>query len=579
MLVLLIPIIFIGFFGIHFYTQSVEVQTAESTLQMINQVSENIDLYIKKNESVIDYLSWHESVLKFMNIESLDDPERILLEMQIREILDRVVSQNDEIQGILLVNNYSHYISNEIYRIKRRPLTDEMWFKQASLNIGRIQIFSTPLGRNLSNSLGYSSDDTVSLVKAVYEPETSRVLGALLIDLDRAVFSKLLNSISLGKSGCIFIIDSEGTIVDAPVTPLVYRIKKEWLVDNPRNVTIKTILNEKYQILYSVSDYTNWKTAGAISLNESLHVVVKMRRLIILSIAIVMIFTLLLSMFFSFRISNPIKELKILMKKVEKGDLYTSYQYRHDDEIGELGNSFNTMVVQIRNLINMVVKEQKKIREAEIRILHEQIKPHFLYNTLGLIQNMADEHNNRDISDIIVAVSRLFRISLSKGRELIPLEEEIEHVRSYLFILKARYSDKFRYRIINSVEDRCHILKFTLQPLAENAFYHGIKQKRGFGELIIKIGKSGSALRISVYDNGCGISEGKQSELHQVLFKQTGTCAESGYGIFNVNERIRLNFGEPYGLRFISRMDRGTVFWVDFPLLDNDSKFGGLLNA
>lgn len=174
------------------------------------------------------------------------------------------------------------------------------------------------------------------------------------------------------------------------------------------------------------------------------------------------------------------------MRQAETGDFSIRFSENRQDEIGQLGQSFNRMIEEISNLIDQVYHEQQRKRETELRVLQEQIKPHFLYNTLDTIQWMAQEHGAQDIVDMVSALTQLFRVGLSKGQEMIPLREELRHVESYLFIQKVRYEDKFDYTIsINPGIDQLRVLKVILQPLVENAIYHGIKERRGKGHILV----------------------------------------------------------------------------------------------
>jgi two-component system sensor histidine kinase YesM len=226
------------------------------------------------------------------------------------------------------------------------------------------------------------------------------------------------------------------------------------------------------------------------------------------------------------------------------------------------------MVEEIENLIQMVYEEQRAKREAELKILQAQIKPHFLYNTLDTIQWMAQERNAPDIAQITVALTHLFRIGLSKGNEIIPLSEELKHVESYLIIQLARYEDKLSYHIdLPEALKSQHVLKLILQPLVENAIYHGIKPKRGPGTIDIQVHRNEQRLYIRVSDDGVGISAERLAELREMLQRTENRPAEAGFGLYNVHERIVLTYGEPYGLFVDSKDHQGTVIEVCLPVL------------
>jgi two-component system sensor histidine kinase YesM len=271
--------------------------------------------------------------------------------------------------------------------------------------------------------------------------------------------------------------------------------------------------------------------------------------------------------FFTRSILQPIGRLRKLMKRAEAGDLSVYFASSNMDEIGQLGRGFNNMIIEIRKLIDLVYEEQKSKREAELRILQAQIKPHFLYNTLDTIQWMAQERKADDIVVMIMALTNLFRIGLNRGKESISVSEEIEHIQSYLFIQKARYESKLNYEInVEPTVKQEIVIKLTLQPLVENAIYHGIKARRGEGYIKIDVRKMDEKLCLSVTDNGAGIPQDQLSKLQAVLAGELVDGELPGFGLFNVHERIRLVYGEMYGIRLYSTMGVGTKVEVWYPL-------------
>ena len=281
---------------------------------------------------------------------------------------------------------------------------------------------------------------------------------------------------------------------------------------------------------------------------------------------------ILISLFLSSSIVKPIKELQGLMKDVEKGNLDIVYSHPGEDEIGQLGKSFNKMVRQIKNLINTVYIEQKDKREAELRALQAQIQPHFLYNTLDTIHWMALEHQAYDIVDMVDALTNLFRISISRGEEIIPYLEEIKHIESYLFVQKVRYEDKLEYEMYwDEKLKECKVLKLIIQPLVENAIYHGIKGKKGTGKVLIEGKIIGEEVELKVADDGIGMEKEKLSQIIDVL-EGRSKGEGVGYGMFNVNERIKLMFGNKYGIRIKSEYGKGTEVILRHPLIIDNRK-------
>jgi len=275
---------------------------------------------------------------------------------------------------------------------------------------------------------------------------------------------------------------------------------------------------------------------------------------------------ILISLFLASSIVKPVKELQGLMKDVEEGNLDIVYSHPGEDEIGQLGKSFNKMVSQIKNLIDTVYIEQKNKREAELRALQAQIQPHFLYNTLDTIHWMALEHQAHDIVDMVEALTNIFRISISRGEEMISYLEEIKHIESYLFVQKVRYEDKLEYEIL--FDDRLkkyRVLKLVIQPLVENSIYHGIKRKKGPGKIVIEGKIIDKEVELKIIDNGIGIEEEKLLKIIDVL-EGRSKGEGVGYGMFNVDERIKLMFGNEYGISIKSEYGKGTEVILRHPL-------------
>jgi two-component system, sensor histidine kinase YesM len=562
---ILLPIVTLGVLGNVIYSESIENQTNMHTAQMIEQVTRNVEFYIHDMENIIYYLSHEPMVVDFLKRENIGAPTESA-DTEVRRVLRTYTDTHQEIAGILIVNEKDRYISNEMYRIARDPLTDEMWYKRAVASPKTIQLFSKPIGRNITTTGNYSADEVVSIAKAVYDPVTGKRLGVILIDMQLNIIKQVIEAIKLGKSGFLYIMDANGDVVYAPVNPVVYRVKNDWLTD-PSHSIVKTIQGDSFQIIYKDSDYSNWKTVGVFSHNETLEEVTNIRHYSMLIGSFTLVLAVGAAFFFTASIAKPLGKLRSLMKRAEEGDLSVRFNSKYNDEIGQLGNSFNNMIQEISNLIDLVYEEQKRKREAELKTLQAQIKPHFLYNTLDTIQWMAQDHGAKDIFNVVGALATLFRIGLSKGKEMISVREELEHIKSYLMIQEARYEDKLNYEISyneNVLEYR--VLKLILQPLVENAIYHGLNARRGGGKITITAKLEDDKIIFCIADNGMGMTLEKMEEI-QALLNNNLEPTTTGFGVFNVHERIRLSFGSEYGLRYTSIYGEGTQVEVRHPLI------------
>jgi len=577
--VILIPLLTLGIFSPLISANSIKNETTSHVRQLIHQVTRNIDFCVTEMESVVSILLDDQNVRSFFGAARASEPFSKSNSDMVRRLMSTVSRVYPEIAGILLVNDQDKSLSNEIQPVTRDPLIQEQWYLTSVQDKKGVQLRPRPIGRNLR--MYYSADDVVSIVKAVVDPTTGISRGVVLIDMKLDVVKDIFVDMTLGQNGFLYIVDSKGEIVYAPVNPVVYRLRTEWLEDSevgaqPKSSSgyglsiVREIKGENYQIIAQESEVTRWKTVGVFPLNEIMEQVSSIRYYSLIIAGVTVSFAFAASIFFTSSIARPVIKLRSLMKEAEEGNLAVRFDGGQKDEIGYLGNSFNTMIDKIQKLIDMVYWEQQSKREAELKTLQEQIKPHFLYNTLDTIQWMAQDHGADDIVKIVSALTNLFRIGLSKGKEMISVRDEIEHVRSYLIIQKARYEDKFDFSL--SVEEevlKLMVLKLTLQPLVENAIYHGIKERRGHGQIKVEALRRETALVFRVIDNGIGMSKEKLSAIRALLSESALESSErDGYGIANVNKRIQLSFGRNYGLAFESEPDNGTTVEMRHPIVE-----------
>lgn len=416
---ILLPFTTLGVLGNWVSSKTIEQEATRHTKQMIEQVQNNTDSYIKDMENIIKLLANEPEVIEFLNINPLFPKVNMEpVETEIKRLMSNLQGNHPEIAGIILVNGYDFDISNEMYRYSKDALTTETWYMGAVRSPSKFQLISNPIGRNIKSQVNYSADEVVSLVKAIEDPNTGKFRGVILIDLKLEILEKVIKGVTLGKSGFLYMMDANGNVVYTPVNEVVYRVNAEWLETKSNNL-VKKISGKRFQILVSESQYTGWKTVGVFSLNDTLQEVTKVRNYSIVIGFVTLLLGISAAILFTNSIVKPIGKLRLLMKKAEEGDLNVYFDSRSQDEVAQLGSSFNNMIAEIRKLVDMVYKEQKSKREAELRVLQEQIKPHFLYNTLDTIQWMAQEDKPDEIVKMIAALTNLFRIGLNKGKEMI----------------------------------------------------------------------------------------------------------------------------------------------------------------
>ncbi|HEX7057342.1 MAG TPA: sensor histidine kinase [Bacilli bacterium] len=552
--------------------QIIEKQVNENTLQIIGKVNGTLESYASNMQNISYFIAFDPGVKRFLlgGEENREDDH-----YEIRKFLQGFTTLYSEIAGILVVNNRGAYISNEMYARYPSNLTEETWYRAAVEGKGIFKIIGHPRGRNVTTHVNYKDDEVISVVRAILDPDTQNVLGVVLIDLKLRVIAETVKDVRLGKSGYLAVIDEYGENIYSPARPIIAKLPKEWFRDGNSGTFSKRVDGKKLQFIYRKSAFTNWTTVGVFSTNDSTMEVREIRFYVVSFVFFVCLVGIAASFYLSYSISRPIGQLMSFMRKAEQGDLAIRYRGDRMDEVGMLGQSFNKMLMQINKLISHAELQERQKREAELRSLQAHIKPHFLYNTLDTIQWMARKKGAEDVAEVVESLSRLFRIGLSKGNDMIPLEEEFAHIHSYLTIQKVRYREKLQYTLNMAPETRrLSVLKVILQPLVENAIYHGIKERRGPGHVWVEAGVSGGRLILRVGDDGAGIPEDRLKALRQslqaVFPADDGKAmkhALSGYGIINVQARLKLTFGDAFGIHIDSEAGQGTTVTITHPII------------
>lgn len=271
-------------------------------------------------------------------------------------------------------------------------------------------------------------------------------------------------------------------------------------------------------------------------------------------------------------ITRPIRRLSEVAGQAAKGDFTVRFDARSSAEVSALSDSLNMMIDKINELLDQITKEQTRLRKAEFELLQSQINPHFLYNTLDAIVWLAEAGEQRKVVSMVGSLSEFFRASLNQGKDIISVREELQHVRSYLEIQQVRYQDILNYEIHVPKElHRYTIPKITIQPLVENALYHGIKNKRGPGRIVLSGRKEKDFFVLQIEDNGIGISEERLQQVRDGM-KNKVLTENDIYGLYNVNERIRLNFGEEYGITIESSHGKGTAVKITLPCVEQKGR-------
>ncbi len=437
------------------------------------------------------------------------------------------------------------------------------WFQKALSWGGTVTYFSQPHVQNLfEGKYAY----VITLARAVHYLKDGRLTrGVVMMDIDYSSFGDLTESISLGSSGYIYILDREGKLIAHPKLQLIYNglaeedltAVNQFLVGQGRDQT-----EGRERVLISATlNQTRWRMVGVAYIDEILELQNAFIRIITIVILSAAMLSFAAASVMAYWVTRPMRHLEDTMHRVESGDLNVTIAETGFREVRAVSTAFNLMLARIRALMDQIVQEQEKKRLYELNALQAQINPHFLYNTLDSIIWMEERGRSREAITMVSSLAKFFRISISKGRSVITVREELEHVRNYLIIQKMRFKDKFAYEIEAQEEALGErTVKLIVQPLVENSINHAIDETQPEAlNIRIEAYLQGDDLLFIVADDGIGIAP---DVLAGIL---TSPAGRSGIGIKNVHERIQLTFGSQYGLHIESEEDEGTTVTIRLP--------------
>lgn len=534
----------------------------EYTSQLIDMMNESIDSYITNMESIAQIVVENSDVRSYLFTASQDTELREEYGGRVTELFQTLKDTGGDICNIGIIGEDGRYLINNADTMINPYAGYEKteWYRRALL--GEEVITSSHVQNIVSDEFPW----VVTLSREI--PGRAGDGGAVLfVDLNFSSISRLCEKTNLGDKGYVFITDDAGNLIYHPKQRLIYSglWEEEFTLDMLSEGDV--VFSRDGQKLYTISksEITGWTMVGVTYLEEMMSRTNRLRNLFYLMAIVLVGVALMLSVFLTDMVTKPLRKLRESMKVVEGGNFDVEIEEPDTgDEISDLFRSFRSMILKIRELIEQNTAEQREKRKSELNALQAQINPHFLYNTLDSIIWMAEGGNRKDVVLMTSSLAKLLRKSISNKNEMVTLEEEIEYTRSYLTIQKMRYVDKLEYEIdVEPAVMRMEIVKLIIQPLVENAIYHGIKYKEGKGLIRITGGFEEDQIVLRVSDNGVGMTE---EELSHVFDERVTDTRKNGVGVLNVHRRIRLYYGGEYGLSFESVKGKGTCVSIHLPL-------------
>lgn len=563
--------IFVGFMLYSRFVSSSSQVIIEDNEQLIEQVGLNLDSYVRNMMRISD--SMYYTVIKNTDLAetNMDKEMNLLYEANKGNLIGiSCFSGEGELRAAAPVSKLLDQVD----------VTGQDWFIKANQKIENLH-FSTPHVQNLFDESNYRYYWVVSLSRVVELTEagsTSR--GILLVDMNFSGIEQLFAKVNTREGSYVYLMDGSGEIIYHPRQKLIY---SNLLEENNLSAAeyedgnhTETFGGEKRSVIVKTVGYTGWKIVSVTPVSQFSMNLVQMRFFLIVIMAFTLMLITFLNLVLSAQIANPIKKLEDSVKDLEKGELKTEGEIfiGGSQEVQHLGRTIRSMVNQMRTLMNNIVREQEKKRKSELDALQSQINPHFLYNTLDSIVWMVECERYEEAISMVTALANLFRISLSKGNTIISVEKELQHAKNYVNIQKVRYKNRFEVTFdVDQEVLQYSTVKLSLQPLIENAIYHGMESMDGDGILLIRGYKKGNDIFLEVADNGLGMPE----EVVETLLTKSRKVNQkgSGIGFRNVHQRIQLYFGEAYGLQIQSEPDEGTTVRIYLPAVqfdENDMK-------
>ena len=535
----------------------------DNNQKIMDQTVESVEDYLIKMRQVSDAVYY--DVIKENDISSQVD----IIHSGMNLLYE---ANKDNLRSIAIYNQYGSLLAAEpVVAQKEEPdVTRQEWFISAMDRMENIH-FSTPHVQNLFDDGTLRYYWVISSSRAVEITDgTNTQMGVLLVDMDYSAISRMMEQINAAGNGQYFYLcDSEGEIIYHP-----HRVLIENGMENESSDKAAASKDKIYdehvggvhrKVIVNTISYTGWKLVCVMPYSIFTNKMTDVKQFLLVLMLFMAMMLVFVNRIVSIRISRPIMKLNDSVTEYEEGkesDIYIG----GSREIRHLGQSIQNSYRQNSALMQKVVWEQTERRKSELDVLQSQINPHFLYNTLDSITWMIEGEKNDEAAFMITQLAKLFRISLSKGHTIISIKDELQHAQSYMNIQKVRYKNKFSvsFEVDEAIMDYCAV-KLVLQPILENAINYGVREMDDCGEIVVRGVKTGDNIVMSVTDNGMGIPK----EEIGLLLTDTSRVHKkgSGVGLINVNNRIKILFGDEYGLHIESELDEGTTVTITIPAI------------
>ena len=552
-----------GVLGLSLYNQfavRMKGATVQNSEQLLEQTAINLETYLRSMRRISDAMKYGVIKGRDLSQENLDESMNLIYE-----------ANKDNLISIACYTRDGKLVSAAPVTTQKDDLdvTEQRWFTDALEKLENIH-FSTPHVQNLFDNYSFRYYWVVSLSQAVeLTDHANSEIGVLLVDMNYSSIERLLQKANTKADDTYcYLMDSNGEIIYHPKQKLIYNNLYEEnniaAISYDDGSVEEEFHGEKRIVTVKTVSYTGWKLVRVVPMGVFEMGISDMRLVVILFVALAMLMIIVINQLVSARIAMPLKKLNDSVKDWESGNMNPDIYVGGSLEVEHLGMTLRSTVEQLRQLMDDIVKEQEKKRKSELDALQSQINPHFLYNTLDSIVWMIEGERYQDAVFMITQLASLFRISLSRGKTIISIADEIKHAKNYMNIQKVRYKNSFSVEFdIDEEIMQCCTVKLVIQPLLENAIYYGVEGMDGDGEIKVKGYRKDQDIYIEVSDNGFGMPQDVVGAL--LTENERVPKKGSGVGLINVYNRIRLRFGNAYRLEIESIPDEGTIVRIHLP--------------
>lgn len=567
----LVAIVIVVAFSLRYTQNSIYENSSLYTQTIVRQMNQNIDSYITYMENIASIISESEDAQGFLfGEEDIAEHRKRLVEQ-----FGIIINGREDIRNIGIVRKDGRVLFNDGTQEKNEnlDLSTQQWYQSAISSGKNSVVTSSHVQHVIKNERPW----VITLSRSIEDGiGGSKEKGVVFIDLNYSAISELCDQNSIGEKSYIYILNQDGNIVYHPQQQQLYNELQTENIDivldaDPQGEpVISGSGNDSRVYTFAKSEKTGWMVVGCMNMNELTRSSRQGQFIYVMTAVILIIIALLFSNHISRAISRPIQKLRDSMAKVQEGDFSaTVMEVPEQNEIGSLTRSFNVMIHQIEELMKQNRIEQEQKRKSELKALQSQINPHFLYNTLDSIIWMAEGKKNEEVVLMTSSLAKFLRQSISNEDQQVSIGQEVEYARSYLTIQKMRYKNKLEYEIyLEASIKSCQIVKLVLQPIIENAIYHGIKYKEGMGMVTVRGYEKDGCVVLEVADNGVGMDE---ETLKHIFERHKVNYRSNGVGVYNVQKRLKLYYGNDYGITYESEKGMGTKAVITIPKVQEGS--------